>query len=90
MEECGNDKAIAISAWDVGTFLLWMIEGELADEEEQAGIQGQLQQESPAKKYLEQVKCFHDTDCNESMVKKRLHRLQEWDMGRVVGNLQEK
>ena len=42
----------------------------LADEEIQAGIQGQLQQESPAKEYLEQVKWCHDTDCNEPMMKK--------------------
>ena len=39
---------------------------QLADEEKQAGTQGQWQQESPAKEYLEQVKCCHDTDCNES------------------------
>ena len=43
---------------------------QLADEERQAGIQGQWQQESPAREYLEQVKCCHDTDCNESMMKK--------------------
>ena len=43
---------------------------ELADEEKQAGIQGQWQQESPAREYLEQVKCCHDTDCNEPMMKK--------------------
>ena len=42
---------------------------ELADEEKQAGIRGQWQ-ESPAREYLEQVKCCHDTDCNESMMKK--------------------
>ena len=42
---------------------------QLADEEKQAGIQGQWQQESPAREYLEQVKCCHDTDCNESMMK---------------------
>ena len=42
---------------------------ELADEEKQAGIQGQWQQESPAKGHLEQVKCCHDTDCNEPMKK---------------------
>ena len=41
-----------------------------AEEEKQAGIQGQWQQESPAREYLEQVKCCHDTDCNESMMKK--------------------
>ena len=31
---------------------------ELADEEKQAGIQGQWQQESPAKEFLEQVKWY--------------------------------
>ena len=43
---------------------------QLADEEKQARIQGQWQQESPAREYLEQVKCCHDTDCNEPMMKK--------------------
>ena len=42
---------------------------QLADEEKQAGIQGQWQQESPAREFLEQVKCCHDTDCNESLMK---------------------
>ena len=43
---------------------------QLADESKQAGIQGQWQQESPVKEHLEQVKCCHDTDCNESVIKK--------------------
>ena len=43
---------------------------QLADEEKQAGIQGQWQLESPAREYLEQVKCCHDTDCTERMMKK--------------------
>ena len=43
---------------------------QLADQEKQAGIQGQWQQESPAREYLEQVKCCHDTDRNEPMMKK--------------------
>ena len=43
---------------------------QLADEEKQARIQGQWQQESPAKEHLQQVKCCHDTDCNESGMKK--------------------
>ena len=43
---------------------------ELAEEEKQAGIQGQWQQESPAREYLEQVKFCHNTDCNEPMMKK--------------------
>ena len=42
---------------------------QLADEERQARTQGQWQQESPAREYLEQVKCCHDTDCNESLMK---------------------
>ena len=43
---------------------------QLTDEEKQAGIQGQWQQESPAREYLEQVKRCHDTGCNEPMMKK--------------------
>ena len=43
---------------------------ELAEEEKHTGIQGQWQQESPAREHLEQVKCCHDTDCNEPMMKK--------------------
>ena len=43
---------------------------QLADEDKLAGIHGQWQQESPAREYLEQVPCCHDTDCNESMMKK--------------------
>ena len=48
----------------------------LAGEEKQAGIQGQCQQESPARECLEQVKCCHDTDCNESMMKKGFTAIQ--------------
>ena len=44
---------------------------ELAEEEKQAGIQGQWQQESQAREYLEHVKCSHDTDCNEPNVGRR-------------------
>ena len=51
---------------------------QLADEEKQAGIQGQWQQESPAKEHLEQVKCCHDTDCNESMMKKGFTQRLFW------------
>ena len=50
---------------------------ELADEEKQAGIQGQWQQESPAREYLEQVRCCHDTDCNEPMMKKVFAALEK-------------
>ena len=60
---------------------------QLAAEEKQAGIQGQWQQESPAREYLEQVKCCHDTDCNEPVMKKSFAALEEWDMGRVSRDL---
>ena len=43
---------------------------QVADEEKQAGMQGQWQQESPAREYLEQVKCCNDTDCDEPMMKR--------------------
>ena len=42
---------------------------EEAEEERQAGIQGQWQLESPAREYLEQVNCSNDTGCTHSMMK---------------------
>ena len=44
---------------------------------------GQWQQESPAKEYLEQVKCFHNTDCNEPMMKKGFTAFKKWNVGRI-------
>ena len=61
---------------------------QLADEERQAGVQGQWEQESPAREDLKQVKCCHDTDCNESMVKKDFTALKKWNVGRVSRDLQ--
>ena len=49
---------------------------ELVEEEKQAGIQGQWQQESRAREYLEQVKCSHDTDCNKPVMRKGFTALQ--------------
>ena len=62
---------------------------QLADEEKQAGIQGQWQQESPATENLEQVKCCHDTDCNESMMKKGFTALKNgtWDCVKQTAKL---
>ena len=40
-----------------------------AEKEKQEGIQGQWRRESPAKEYLEQVKCCKDTDCAPRMMK---------------------
>ena len=63
-----NDGERTIFAWDVGRN--W------PTRKRQAGIQGQWQQESPAREYLEQVKCSHDTDRNEPMMKKGLTALK--------------
>ena len=57
---------------------------ELAEEERQAGIQGQWQHESPAREYLEQVKCCHDTDCTERVDEERLHRPERWRLGKNI------
>ena len=40
-----------------------------AEEERQAGTQGQWQLEPPAREYSEQVKCCNDTDCTHRMMK---------------------
>ena len=45
-------------------------DGKKAEDERQAGIQGRWQLVSPAREYLEQVKCCHDTDCTHRMMKK--------------------
>ena len=63
---------------------------QLTDEERQAGIQGQWQQESPAGEYLEQVKCCHDIDCNESMMKKGFTALKNGTWEEYKENFKEK
>ena len=72
-KDVGNDGERTIYAGDVGVFSPRRSRvkrfRELDEEEKQAGIQGQWQQESPAREYLEQVKCCHDTDCNEPTMK---------------------
>ena len=59
---------------------------EQAEEEKQAGIQGQWQLESPAREYLEQVKCCHDTDCTERMMMKGFTALKggDWEEYKTV------
>ena len=52
---------------------------EKADEEKQAGIQGQWQQESPAREYLEQVKRCDDNDCTQRMMKQGYTALKRGD-----------
>ena len=44
-------------------------------------MQGQWQLESPAKEYLEQVTCCHDTDCTERMMMQGYIALKsgEWE-----------
>ena len=53
------------------------------------GIQGQWEPEFPTREYLEQVKCCHDTDCTERMMKKGFHRTERWKLGRIRKHLQE-
>ena len=54
---------------------------EEVEKERQAGVQGQWQHESPARKYLEQVKCCNDTDCTHRMMKQGFLALSsgEWE-----------
>ena len=42
---------------------------EYAEKERQAGMQGQRQHESPAREYLEQVKCCNDAGCTHRLLK---------------------
>ena len=63
---------------------------EQAEEEKQTGIQGQWQLESPARQYLEQVKCCHDTDCTDRMVQKGFTVLKRWRLGRISKTLSGK
>ena len=58
-------------------------------EEGRAGIHGQWQLESPAREYLEQLKCCNDTDCTHSMIKQGFPRPEKWRMGRLQENSQE-
>ena len=52
---------------------------EEAEKERQVGIQGQGQLESPAREYLEQVKCCNDTDCTHRMMKQGFLALKSGD-----------
>ena len=63
---------------------------EPADEEKQAGIQGQRQHESPAREHLEQVQCCHDTDCTERMMKKGFTALKGGDWEEVQNAFRKK
>ena len=56
---------------------------EQAEEEKQAGIQGQWQLESPAKEYSEQVKCREDIYCTEND-EAGLYRPEKWRLGRCT------
>ena len=56
---------------------------EEAEEERQAGKQGQWQLESPDREYLERVKCCSDTDCTHRMMKQGLSRPEKWRVRRI-------
>ena len=50
-----------------------------AEKERQAAIQGQWQHESPAREYLEHVRCCKDTDCTPRMMKQAFLALKGGD-----------
>ena len=52
---------------------------EQAEEEKLERIQGQWQLESPAREYLEQVKCCNDIDCTHRMMKQGFVALKSGD-----------
>ena len=51
-------------------------------QEKQEGVKGQWQLESPAREYLEQVKCCRDTECNERMMKKGFSAFFKMEIGK--------
>ena len=56
-----------------------------AEKEKQEGIQGQWQHESPAKEYLEQVKCCKDTGCTPRMMKQCFFALKSGELEECKG-----
>ena len=54
---------------------------EQAEEEKQAGMEGQWQLESPAREYLEQAQCCNDTDCTQRMIKQGFVALKSREWG---------
>ena len=71
MADCGKywDRTSVYKECE-STFLFERAKAEFfqkdAEKEKQEGIQGQWQQESPAKEFLDQVKSSADTDCTSS------------------------
>ena len=75
----------------MGVFLSCKSEGEKflndAEKEKQEGIQGQWQQESPAKEFLDQVKSSADTDCTPKMTRYAHYALKRTEIGRKTKNI---
>ena len=63
---------------------------QLADEEKQAGIQRSVAAGSPAREYSEHVKCCHDTDRNELMMKNGFTALKNGTWEEYKETLKEK
>ena len=65
---------------------------EVARKKKQEGIQGQWQHESPAREYLEQVKCCSDTDCTPWMLKQAFFSLKGgvWEEYKGIFRVQAK
>ena len=63
-----------------------------AEKEKQEGVQGPWQRESPAKEYLEQVKCCRDTDCTSRMMNQAFLALKggDWENTKVSSESKQK
>ena len=87
-----NDGERTISAWDVGAFQPVKDRrrrgfGSWLTKKSREGYKGQWQQESPAPGTSEMLSRY---GLQRIINEERLYRLEEWDMGRVEGNAQEK
>ena len=88
-----NDGKRTIRARNVGIFSprrdgVKRFRGQ-AEEEKHAGIQGQWQLESPAREYMEQVKCCSDTDCTHRIMKRGFLALKSGRVGTIQKHFQE-
>ena len=60
---------------------------ELADEEKEAGMQGQWQQDTAFKRVRATSEMLSRYGLRRTNDEEKFHRLEEWDMGSVQGNL---
>ena len=84
-----NDGKRIVHERDVGISLPRKIKRkekvrEDAENERQTGMQSQWQHESPAREFLERVKCCSDTDCTHRMMKTSSPCVERRGLGRFT------